>query len=121
VERVKAILRRANPKEAASQKESEARILERGLLRMDPERHTCTWKDEPVTLTVTEEAAHFILSCVADRPYKQVAPLFNELQAQVQVQANTQGADTAAADNAEVSAELSVSNASKDAPAAAAA
>src|SRR6476469_8327238 len=54
VERVKAILRRANPKEAAAQKESEAKILERGLLKMDPERHTCTWKNEPVTLTVTE-------------------------------------------------------------------
>jgi two-component system response regulator ChvI len=25
-----------------------AKVLERGLLRMDPERHTCTWKDEPV-------------------------------------------------------------------------
>ena len=65
VERVKAILRRANPKEAASQKESEARILDRGLLRMDPERHTCTWKGEPVTLTVTE---FLILQALAQRP-----------------------------------------------------
>jgi two-component system response regulator ChvI len=65
VERVKAILRRANPKEAAAQKESEARILERGLLRMDPERHTCTWKGEPVTLTVTE---FLILQALAHRP-----------------------------------------------------
>ena len=65
VERVKAILRRANPKEAASQKESEARILDRGLLRMDPERHTCTWKGEPVTLTVTE---FLILQALAHRP-----------------------------------------------------
>lgn len=48
-----------------------------------------------VTLTVTEEAAHFILGCVADRPYKQVAPLLDELQAQVQVQANTQSAESA--------------------------
>ena len=31
-----------------------ANVLERGQLRMDPERHTCTWKNEPVTLTVTE-------------------------------------------------------------------
>src|SRR6195952_2364356 len=53
VERVKAILRRSNPKEAAAQKESEAKILERGRLKMDPERHTCTWNNEPVTLTVT--------------------------------------------------------------------
>src|ERR1700759_2570303 len=54
VERVKAILRRANPKEAAQQKESEAKILERGLLKMDPARHTCTWKNDPVTVNGTE-------------------------------------------------------------------
>ena len=65
VERVKAILRRANPKEAAAQKESEAKILERGLLKMDPERHTCTWNNEPVTLTVTE---FLILQALATRP-----------------------------------------------------
>jgi two-component system response regulator ChvI len=65
VERVKAILRRANPKEAATQKESEAKILERGLLKMDPERHTCTWKNDPVTLTVTE---FLILQALATRP-----------------------------------------------------
>lgn len=65
VERVKAILRRSNPKEAATQKESEAKILERGLLKMDPERHTCTWKNEPVTLTVTE---FLILQALATRP-----------------------------------------------------
>ena len=65
VERVKAILRRANPKEAAAQKEAEAKILERGLLKMDPERHTCTWKNQPVTLTVTE---FLILQALATRP-----------------------------------------------------
>ncbi|HEX3439535.1 MAG TPA: response regulator transcription factor, partial [Pseudolabrys sp.] len=54
VERVKAILRRSNPKDAASQKETEAKILERGRLKMDPERHTCTWDNTAVTLTVTE-------------------------------------------------------------------
>ena len=65
VERVKAILRRANPKDAASQKESEAKILERGRLKMDPERHTCTWDNVPVTLTVTE---FLILQALATRP-----------------------------------------------------
>jgi hypothetical protein len=65
-----------------------------------------------VTLTVTEEAAHFILSCVADRPYKQVAPLLNELQAQVQVQANTRSADSA--ESADSPAEADA-NAIKDA------
>ena len=54
VERVKAVLRRASPKDATAPKETDAKALERGQLRMDPERHTCTWKNDPVTLTVTE-------------------------------------------------------------------
>src|ERR1700741_3738665 len=65
VERVKAILRRSNPKDAAIQKEADSKVLERGLLRMDPERHTCNWKNEPVTLTVTE---FLILQALASRP-----------------------------------------------------
>jgi len=41
-------------KTVSAPKETDAaKVLERGLLRMDPERHTCTWKNEPVTLTVT--------------------------------------------------------------------
>ena len=46
-------------------KEADAKALERGQLRMDPERHTCTWKNEPVTLTVTE---FLILQALATRP-----------------------------------------------------
>ena len=66
VERVKAVLRRAIPKDpAAPPKETDTRALERGNLRMDPERHTCTWKNEPVTLTVTE---FLILQSLAQRP-----------------------------------------------------
>ena len=65
VERVKAILRRANPKDAATQKENEARVLERGRLKMDPERHACTWDGAAVTLTVTE---FLILQALATRP-----------------------------------------------------
>ncbi|MCP8940553.1 response regulator transcription factor [Alsobacter sp. SYSU M60028] len=65
VERVKAVLRRASPREAAAAKEGDAKVLERGLLKMDPERHTCTWKGEPVTLTVTE---FLILQALAIRP-----------------------------------------------------
>src|SRR6267378_1116697 len=49
----------------ASPKETDAKALDRGLLRMDPERHTCTWKNEPVTLTVTE---FLILQALATRP-----------------------------------------------------
>ena len=45
--------------------EQQARTLERGQLVMDQERHTCTWKGDPVTLTVTE---FLILQSLAQRP-----------------------------------------------------
>jgi two-component system response regulator ChvI len=66
VERVKAVLRRASAREAgAKQPTQAAKSLERGQLVMDQERHTCTWKGEPVTLTVTE---FLILHSLAQRP-----------------------------------------------------
>ena len=42
-----------------------ARVLERGMLKLDPERHTCHWDSKPVTLTVTE---FLILQALAARP-----------------------------------------------------
>jgi two-component system response regulator ChvI len=65
VERVRAVLRRAQPKDGAAARENDAKVIERGNLRMDPERHTCTWKGQPVTLTVTE---FLILQALAQRP-----------------------------------------------------
>ncbi|TCU16272.1 two-component system response regulator ChvI [Rhizobium sullae] len=75
VERVRAVLRRASSREAtavsgtgAAPKAGAAQLarsLERGQLVMDQERHTCTWKGEPVTLTVTE---FLILHSLAQRP-----------------------------------------------------
>jgi len=75
VERVRAVLRRASSREAAAAAggaapkpgtaQQLARSLERGQLVMDQERHTCTWKGEPVTLTVTE---FLILHSLAQRP-----------------------------------------------------
>ena len=65
VERVKSVLRRSIPKDpTAAPKPDDIKALERGQLRMDPERHTCTWKNEPVTLTVTE---FLILQALAAR------------------------------------------------------
>ena len=56
----------AAAREAAAKAPSQqARSLERGQLVMDQERHTCTWKGEPVTLTVTE---FLILHSLAQRP-----------------------------------------------------
>ena len=69
VERVKAVLRRATAKDPAAPggvtKGPDSKALERGQLMMDPERHTCTWKGEAVTLTVTE---FLILQALAMRP-----------------------------------------------------
>ena len=65
VQHVKAVLRRSG-KNVTAPKETDAfKLLERGLLRMDPERHTCTWKNERVPLTVTE---FLLLHALAARP-----------------------------------------------------
>ncbi len=65
VERVKAVLRRVSPKDPTAVEQESARILERGKLKLDPERHTCHWDNRPVTLTVTE---FLILQALAQRP-----------------------------------------------------
>lgn len=65
LERVKAVLRRAQPREAAAGEIETTKILERGKLKMDPERHTCLWENKQVTLTVTE---FLILQALAHRP-----------------------------------------------------
>jgi len=66
VEHVKAVLRRYAYKDSTETKEADAaKVLERGQLRIDSDRHTCTWKNEPVTLTVTE---FMILQALATRP-----------------------------------------------------
>jgi len=64
VERVKVVLRRAGGK-AATGSTVPAKALERGQLHVDPERHACTWRGEPVKLTVTE---FLIVQALASRP-----------------------------------------------------
>jgi two-component system, OmpR family, response regulator ChvI len=65
VERVKAVLRRTVVKEGQPTPQEAAKIIERGKLSMDPERHACMWDGKPVTLTVTE---FLILQALAHRP-----------------------------------------------------
>ena len=71
VERVKAILRRSAPRDPSAPGAGSAEplpgkaLIERGNLVMDEERHTCTWKGQRVTLTVTE---FLILQALALRP-----------------------------------------------------
>jgi len=64
LERVKAVLRRRNAAPSPT-KEEEKQILRRSSLTLDPMRHACVWKGDPVTLTVTE---FLILEALAQRP-----------------------------------------------------
>src|ERR1051325_2278644 len=66
LERVKAVLRRAEGKSApAANGEPKKEALVRGKLSLDPQRHECTWDGKPVRLTVTE---FLILQALAQRP-----------------------------------------------------
>jgi two-component system response regulator ChvI len=68
LERVRAILRRADPNKggaATNAAEPKKEALVRGKLALDPQRHECTWDGKPVRLTVTE---FLILQCLAQRP-----------------------------------------------------
>ncbi len=63
-ERVKALLRRTRAGGAGPETGDKKPIV-RGQLTLDPNRHACTWKNEPVRLTVTE---FLILQALAQRP-----------------------------------------------------
>jgi two-component system, OmpR family, response regulator ChvI len=65
IERVKAVLRRMSTTDNVVSKDASKEVLERGSLRVDSERHTCTWKDAPVSLTITE---FLILQALISRP-----------------------------------------------------
>jgi two-component system, OmpR family, response regulator ChvI len=67
LERVKAVLRRAEGKGAAQTQTAgeEKQIMTRGKLTLDPLRHECMWDGKPVRLTVTE---FLILQSLAQRP-----------------------------------------------------
>ena len=65
MERIKTVLRRTRQKDLAVDTATPSRVLERGKLTMDPDRHACAWDAHPVTLTVTE---FLILQTLAQRP-----------------------------------------------------
>jgi two-component system response regulator ChvI len=66
LERVKAVLRRAEGKTGAPPQPGEGKqIMIRGKMTLDPLRHECTWDGKPVRLTVTE---FLILQSLALRP-----------------------------------------------------
>ncbi len=65
LERVRAVLRRAEGKNAVPAAGDKKEALVRGKLALDPQRHECTWDGKPVRLTVTE---FLILQALAQRP-----------------------------------------------------
>jgi two-component system response regulator ChvI len=65
VERVKAVMRRAVPRDGTPVQTDASKIIERGKLVMDSDRHASTWNGQNVTLTVTE---FLILQALALRP-----------------------------------------------------
>lgn len=65
IERIKALLRRqALMKTKDTTKKEEEKIV-RGNLVLDDARHLCTWKNQPLNLTVTE---YLLIKSLAERP-----------------------------------------------------
>ena len=62
IERIRALLRRAEAEAAGAATD---KVIVRGPLVMDPDRHRCTWQEAPVQLTVTE---FLILQSLSQRP-----------------------------------------------------
>ena len=66
LERIKVLLRRAQADTDGSlERRPEEALIERGALVMDPMRHSVTWGNKPVNLTVTE---FLLLHALAVRP-----------------------------------------------------
>jgi two-component system response regulator ChvI len=65
LERVKAVLRRAEARAAPATGAAAKEVMVRGKLVLDSQRHSCTWDAKDVQLTVTE---FLILQALAQRP-----------------------------------------------------
>lgn len=65
VERIRAILRRETLRAQGPEAGNPAKIMKRGELVLDDERHLCTWKGMEVPLTVTE---YLLVKALASRP-----------------------------------------------------
>jgi two-component system response regulator ChvI len=64
IERIRALLRRTEVGTEEGETKGEG-LMVRGDLVLDSDRHVCTWKDAPVSLTVTE---FLLLKALAQRP-----------------------------------------------------
>jgi two-component system, OmpR family, response regulator ChvI len=65
IERIRTLLRREVNRGTSGDKGGGEAAITRGDLTLDPNRHLCTWKNQPVELTVTE---FLLLKALAQRP-----------------------------------------------------
>ena len=65
IQRINALIRRVNLSSNKHDLSGHDAEIRRGSLTLDSAKHTCTWNDQPVTLTVTE---FLILSSLATHP-----------------------------------------------------
>lgn len=63
IERIRAVLRRKQAIEEGGPEGAD--VIRRGDLLLDPSRHLCTWKGQPINLTVTE---FLLIQSLAKRP-----------------------------------------------------
>ena len=64
LERIRALLRRVELQEGGAAADGDG-VIVRGDLVLDADRHLCTWKSQPIALTVTE---FLLLRALAQRP-----------------------------------------------------
>ncbi len=65
IERIKALLRRQALMSNKNTSKKEEEKIVRGSLVLDDARHLCTWKNQPLNLTVTE---YLLIKSLAERP-----------------------------------------------------
>jgi two-component system response regulator ChvI len=65
IQRINTLIRRINLSNSEPDPNAHDVQICRGSLILDPDKHTCTWEEQPVTLTVTE---FLILSSLATHP-----------------------------------------------------
>ena len=65
IERIKALLRRQSLMKNTDTRKKEEEKIVRGNLVLDDARHLCTWKNQPLNLTVTE---YLLIKSLAERP-----------------------------------------------------
>ena len=65
IERIRALLRRQELQKAPQDGKKDDDVIERGDLTLDDSRHLCSWKKQPINLTVTE---YLLVKALAMRP-----------------------------------------------------